>query len=85
MNTLPPKLQKRINATLIPIYLVLAYALITRGFPLGAIIIAGASTALYVGLTIYFCIKYKCHRQLWYCLFIVVLWTAIFFINHYII
>lgn len=56
--------ERKIGVSLIPIFLVLIYVIITKSFPVWALIVGAGSLVIYMSLLTYYCIKQKCYQQL---------------------
>lgn len=78
MKTIQNPNQWKLSIALIPVPVLLVYVVVTRSFPSWIWIVFALSTALYMGLLTYYCIKQKCYTQLIRNYIALILWVVTF-------
>ncbi len=81
MKTIQKPDAKKISIALIPIYVMIAYVIITRSNPVWVYVVGGTSIICYFALLGFFCIKQKCYQQLWVNLAVAAIFLLTFFVK----
>lgn len=71
----------KLGISLLPIPILCIYIIATRTFPAWILIVGLISTAVYMALVTYYCIKQKCYAQLAQNYLALISWTIIFVIQ----